>query len=236
MRIKIGMAAVMVGAASLVMAVAAGAATPPQYGATCNAAWTAKRGTHDYRVFKKGCVAAAIAAAQAARTAGDNDDVAANTSRATAACREQSPPPRKTKTKRAAFKACVSAAVAAQKAYGGRPLAATLAGVAGDATTDQDGAGAATFTLNQGHGQICYDVSWTGLAVVSALHIHALADGAIVVPLDADAVLTDGNAKGCVNGIDKNLIKAIRQHPEKYYVNVHTDEFAAGAIRGTLHT
>src|SRR4029077_15657003 len=126
--------------------------------------------------------------------------------------------------------------VAAQKAYGGRPLTATLAGVTGDATTDQDGTGSATLTLNPGHRQICYDVTWTALGVVSGLHIHTAADNAIVVPLDADAVLTDGNAKGCVNGIAKNLIKAIRQHPEQYYVNVHTDEFTAGAIRGTLQT
>jgi hypothetical protein len=123
--------------------------------------------------------------------------------------------------------------VAAQKAYGGRPLGAKLAGVTGDATTDQDGAGSASFTLNQGHGQICYEVSWTGLGVVSALHIHAVAGNAIVVPLDADADLADGSAKGCVNA-DKTLVKAIRQHPEQYYVNVHTDEFTNGAIRGTL--
>ena len=57
----------------------------------------------------------------------------------------------------------------------------------------------------------------------------------LVVALDTDTNLADGNAKGCVNGIAKNVIKAIRQHPEQYYVNVHTDEFAAGAIRGTLH-
>ena len=235
MRTKIGITVVLAALLSLAVTAGAGAATPAQYGAKCNDAWTGKRGTHAYRVYKKGCVAAAVAAAQAARTAGDNDDAAANTSRATKACREQSPPPRKTKALRAAFHACVSAAVEAQKAYGGRPLAATLAGVTGDATTDQDGAGSATFTLNQGHGQICFDVSWSGLGVVSALHIHALAGGAIVVPLDTDAVLTDGNAKGCVDGIAKNLMKAIRQNPEQYYVNVHSDEFPDGAIRGTLH-
>jgi hypothetical protein len=68
---------------------------------------------------------------------------------------------------------------------------------------------------------------------VRALHIHA-ADNSIIVPLGADTVLTDGNAKGCVDGVAKSLMKAIRQHPDQYYVNVHTAEFPAG-IRGTLH-
>ena len=38
-----------------------------------------------------------------------------------------------------------------------------------------------------------------------------------------------------LNDLPKKTIMAIRQHPENYYVNVHTDEFATGAIRGTLH-
>ena len=234
MRTRLALSVVVVAALSFATATAASAATPAQYGAKCNAAWSGKRGTPAYRVYKKACVAAAVASAEAARTAGDNDDDAANARRAAAACHAQAPL-RNAKATRPAFRACVAAGVAAQKTYGGRPLAATLAGVAGGPTTDPDGAGTATFTLNQGHGQVCYDVSWSGLAVVSALHIHAVADGAIVVPLDPDTDLADGNAKGCVSGVAAKLIKTIRQHPDQYYANVHSDEFPAGAIRGTLH-
>ena len=148
---------------TLVVAADAGAATRAQIGKKCDAAWIGKHGTKAYRTYKKGCVAAATAAVKAAHDAGNNDDDAANKSRAVAACRTQFPAPRRTKAKRTAFKSCVAAAVAAEKTYGGRPLTATLAG---DATTDTNGMGSATFTLNQGSST--FDASSTGAGAGAA--------------------------------------------------------------------
>jgi hypothetical protein len=143
----------------------------------------------------------------------------------------QFPAPRRTAVKRAAFRACVAAAIAAEKAYGGRPLRATLVG---GPSADTDGAGTATLTLNQGDGQICYAISWTGLGTVSGVTVRALADDSLVVALDADPNLADGSTSGCVNGVAKDLIKAIRQHPERYDVSIATDEFPSAAVRGAL--
>jgi hypothetical protein len=38
---------------------------------------------------------------------------------------------------------------------------------------------------------------------------------------------------GCVHA-PKALIEKIRKHPGNYYLNVHTVQFPAGAIRGQL--
>jgi CHRD domain len=216
--------------ATAAIAADAGAATRAQYGAKCNAAWSGKRGTKAFRSYKRHCISAAIAATRAAKQAGNNDDAAADRSRAVAACRTQFPAPRNTRTKRKAFKACIAAGVAAQKQYGGRPLHATLAG---SATTDADGAGSADLTLNQGHGQVCFNVTWTGLGTVTGVQVQAVADDSVVAMLTDD--FTDGNGKGCANGLTKKAIMALRQHPDQYYVNVLTGDFATGAIRGTLH-
>lgn len=124
-------------------------------------------------------------------------------------------------------------------AAGGRPFSTTLTGEAEVTAAgvpnqgDLDGTGTAHLTLNQGQGEICYELHVSGIAPATAAHIHVGAStttGPVVVPLAAP---TSGSSSGCAT-VDPALIKAIRQNPENYYVNVHNAEFPGGALRGQL--
>lgn len=125
----------------------------------------------------------------------------------------------------------------AQKAgqTGGRPLSAHLTGAAEKPNPgDPDGAGHATFRVNVGQNQVCYEVMVEKIAVATAAHIHKggpTEAGPPVVPLKApDAT---GKVKDCATA-DKAVVQAIQQNPAGYYVNVHNAEFPAGAVRGQL--
>jgi hypothetical protein len=117
---------------------------------------------------------------------------------------------------------------------GGRPFATTLTGTQeAPGPGDPDGSGSASLELNHGQGTICYTLTISGLATPTAAHIHAAPTGVpgpVVVPLVPPV---GGTSSACAT-VDRDLIKAIIQHPEDYYVNVHTTEFPAGAIRGQL--
>jgi CHRD domain len=125
-------------------------------------------------------------------------------------------------------------------AYGqGRPFSTTLTGAAEvPGPGDPDASGTAFITLNQGQGEVCFELSWAGIdGTVFAAHIHvgpAGVAGPVVVPLFTDVALSGtDSASGCVSASEE-LIKAIRHDPASYYVNIHSDVFPAGAIRGQL--
>jgi hypothetical protein len=130
-------------------------------------------------------------------------------------------------------------AVAAPALGEGRPFSTTLTGAAEvPGPGDADASGTALITLNQGRGQVCFDLSWEGIdGTVTAAHIHvgsAVVGGPVVVGLFSGAFAGTDSASACISGVDEQLIKAIRQDPANYYVNIHSDVFPAGAIRGQL--
>jgi hypothetical protein len=122
-------------------------------------------------------------------------------------------------------------------AAGGAPRVATLSGANEVPPADPDGSGSATITLNVGQGTVCWDYSVTNIASpTTGAHIHAAAvgvNGGVVVPL------RESNAgpwplSGCRENVDPDLIQAIIDFPQNYYVNVHNSAYPGGAIRGQL--
>jgi hypothetical protein len=114
---------------------------------------------------------------------------------------------------------------------GGRPISATLTPVAPNTL----GSGSFVARSNIGQGRICWSLTVTGLADVTAAHIHYGTGpnaNQIAVPLALPTPFT-GSATGCTNAA-RALVKDILMHPANFYVNVHTVTFPSGAINGTL--
>ena len=97
---------------------------------------------------------------------------------------------------------------------------------------DPNGRGEADVTVYK--EKVCYELEVERIKPATAAHIHRGGPnvaGDIVVELKAP---TDGSSEGC-KAISKQLSKNLREHPWRYYVNVHNDPYPDGAIRGQLH-
>jgi CHRD domain len=133
-----------------------------------------------------------------------------------------------------ALGALVVLVLAGEVFAGGAPLSATMTGAAEvPGPGDPDGTGSASFTVNPGAGEVCYELSVSDIAPATAAHIHvapAGVAGPVVVPL---APPTGGTSSGCAT-VSRELALALIQDTADYYVNVHNATFPAGAIRGQL--
>ena len=81
--------------------------------------------------------------------------------------------------------------------------------------------------------KVCYTLTAKRIAPATAAHIHKGPPGVagpIVVPLKPP---TDGSSSGCEK-INRSLAKNLKEHPGRYYVNVHNRPYPEGAIRGQL--
>jgi len=97
---------------------------------------------------------------------------------------------------------------------------------------DPDGSGSATIIVIP-PDTICYTLTAENIAPATAAHIHVGPPGEpgpVVVPLEEP---TFGASGGCTQA-DPEVVSGLQENPGNYYVNVHNEEYPAGAIRGQL--
>lgn len=102
-------------------------------------------------------------------------------------------------------------------------------------TCGGDGTGTAQVEINSDRNEVCYDMSLSGVESVTAAHIHRGAEGEagpVVINLEYDGGDTGGEA--CVDGIDESDLEQVSENPADHYVNVHSERYPDGAVRGQL--
>jgi hypothetical protein len=145
-----------------------------------------------------------------------------------------------------ALAAAVGTTVAVgQSSSGDRELFANLRGTNevgqnGARSGDRNAAGSAAISIDA--PRLCFGIAIRGTDKPVAAHIHrgrAGRNGPVVVPLgqgqtgEVPASGDPGAASACVTA-SATVLRAIRRNPAGYYVNVHTNDHAAGALRGQL--
>ncbi|MPV88681.1 CHRD domain-containing protein [Georgenia ruanii] len=135
----------------------------------------------------------------------------------------------------AALTAGPGAAAAEAAPQAGRSLVASLHGrdVVGH-PGDPDGTGRARITVNTAQRQVCYRLDASRIDAATQAHVHrgrAGENGALVVTLKAPQ---RGRATGCV-GVSRETARDLLRQPNLFYVDVHTRQYRAGALRGQLH-
>ena len=99
---------------------------------------------------------------------------------------------------------------------------------------DPDGSGKAEITVSDELNQICWNLSdIRNIGDIAAAHIHVGAAGTNGPPVFTLTQSNEGAWRGCKNDSEWKEDR-IEGNPEAFYVNVHTAEYPAGAIRGQL--
>ena len=97
-------------------------------------------------------------------------------------------------------------------------------------TADPNGSGEFSWSLDG--TRLCYLLTATKIGTAAAAHIHRGAVG-VAGPVRVELTAPNPASVGCKT-ISSALATALRDHPHRFYVNVHTAVFPNGAIRAQL--
>lgn len=110
------------------------------------------------------------------------------------------------------------------------------ANLSGDQVGPQPGApnayGMANLFVDLSRGVLCYRLGYDGINRPTAAHVHQGGpgqNGRPVIDLHPEA----NGDEGCV-GADPTALRNLRDHPEAFYLNLHTPEYPDGAMRGQV--
>jgi hypothetical protein len=135
-----------------------------------------------------------------------------------------------------------------QGQQGVQSFTATLSG----STNKSNSTGTAKFLVNDNNSQISYWINVTGIKKINQAHVHngtTGQNGDIVVSLLSNSKSAKGNATPPKIGFNGNITKSDLRGPMQgkeisdlitlmgngsAYVNIHTDKFPKGAIRGQI--
>jgi hypothetical protein len=138
---------------------------------------------------------------------------------------------------RLALAAAVIGGVSIFGSSGASALTAVLKGANQVGTAgDPDGFGTAAVEIVS-PTTICFAIIVNKIDKPVEFHIHQGVKGTngnVVVPFVPPRSGNPGFASGCTQGLDPRLVRKIKKNPTAYYVNVHTNAFPEGALRGQL--
>jgi hypothetical protein len=105
---------------------------------------------------------------------------------------------------------------------------------------DNDAKGGIQLTLKAKKKKVCFTLEYRKLdGGAAAGHIHKGEKG-VAGPIKVELFEVDpplaerGSFEGCQKNVKRKLIRRIKRKPEKFYVNIHSEPYPDGAIRGQL--
>jgi hypothetical protein len=101
---------------------------------------------------------------------------------------------------------------------------------------DANGSGTAALRLDRERGRVCFTIRVRRIDDVVAAHIHAGRRG-VAGPIVVDLITSPRAGRrfsGCNDDVSGSDIRRIARSPRSFYVNVHTENFPGGAVRGQV--